>query len=195
MCAIYRLEEEGYKPAKVSDSSPILTSATVAVTITLKELSEKTEVDDLKKSFQSAVKITAIEDNGSWWYLSCTCQHEVVKVENMFKCPKENKLIPVVEKRFKIAVLDGDATGAFNFVLHDSAVKRIVGQTTMKMIFNNPTLDESTGYPAKIKEIFGQELIFNVQISDDNVNLKSKIFEVLIRMTNLILLQHHLKDI
>ncbi|XP_074382714.1 uncharacterized protein LOC141724453 isoform X2 [Apium graveolens] len=47
------------------------------------------------------------------------------------------------------------------------------------MIFDNLTSDESTDYPAKIKEIAEKELIFNVQISVDNVSLKSKIFEVI----------------
>lgn len=38
--------------------------------------------------------------------------------------------------------------------------------------------DPNIGYPSKLKEIAGKALIFNVEISDDNVKLKSKIFHV-----------------
>ncbi|XP_074346150.1 uncharacterized protein LOC141684913 [Apium graveolens] len=100
-----------------------------------------------KKSYLCAVKITVVEENENWWYLSCTCQQEVVKVKNMFKCPKEIKLIPVTEKRFKVVVPVGDSTEAFNFVLHYRAVKQIVGQTAMKMIFDNPTSVEKYTLP------------------------------------------------
>lgn len=38
--------------------------------------------------------------------------------------------------------------------------------------------DPNLGYPTKLKEIAGKSFIFNVEICDDNVKLKSKIFHV-----------------
>lgn len=45
--------------------------------------------------------------------------------------------------RFGIVVIAGDETEAYNFVLMDRAVKRIIGQTATKMIADNPKVTNS----------------------------------------------------
>ncbi|KAK1358475.1 hypothetical protein POM88_051731 [Heracleum sosnowskyi] len=176
-----RLEEEGYKVSENVVGSPTHVPLTPPViqTITLSELSEKTNTDDLKMMFLCAVTINAVEETGNWWYNSCIdCQSEVFKLDGRFKCLKCPKNLPVPEKRYKIIVLAGDSTEAFNFILYDRPAKRIIGQTVTKMIADNKLNEASSGFPLKIKEITGKEFILKVRISDDNVLLKSKIFDV-----------------
>lgn len=92
----------------------------------------------MQRKFLCFVKIATVEKGENWWYLSCTdCQNEVFKLEGRYKCLKCIKAIPVAEKRYKIIVLAGDSTEAFNFVLSDRAARRLLGQYATTMIADN----------------------------------------------------------
>ncbi|KAK1389865.1 hypothetical protein POM88_018043 [Heracleum sosnowskyi] len=88
------------------------------------------------------------------------------------------KNIPVAEKKYKIVVLAGDSTEAFNFVLADKAARRLIGQTATKLISDGIKNNQTDIYPSTIKEIVGKECIFTVEMSDDNLLIQSKIFKV-----------------
>ncbi|XP_017252402.2 uncharacterized protein LOC108222925 [Daucus carota subsp. sativus] len=124
------------------------------------------------------VKIINVEESGSWWYISCIgCAEEVSKEEGRYKCICGSNS-PVAEKRYKIVVLAGDETEALNFVLLDRAARRIVGQTATKLISDNLQTASASGYPAKIKEMIGKEYTFDIEVKEENVVAKSKIFYV-----------------
>ena len=92
----------------------------------------------MQHKFLCLVNISNVEESENWWYNSCIdCQDEVYKFEGRYKCLKCPKSIPVAEKRFKIVVLAGDSTEAFNFILSDRAAKRLTGQTATKMIVDS----------------------------------------------------------
>ncbi|XP_074371051.1 uncharacterized protein LOC141712131 [Apium graveolens] len=124
----------------------------VIETITVQQLSQKTNSDDLEKTFMCSVKISVVEESENWWYLSCIkCEEDAYKYEGRYKCSKCSYIMLVPVKRYKIVVLAGDSNEAFNFVLMDKAVKRMVGQTATKMILDNPKTED--GYPKKIRDI------------------------------------------
>ncbi|KAK1389044.1 hypothetical protein POM88_017222 [Heracleum sosnowskyi] len=83
-----------------------------------------------------------------------------------------------LEKKYKIVVLAGDSTEAFNFVLADKAARRLIGQTATTLISDGIKNNQTDIYPSTIKEIVGKECIFTVEMSDDNLLIQSKIFKV-----------------
>ncbi|XP_074355890.1 uncharacterized protein LOC141695551 [Apium graveolens] len=171
--------EEGYKPAPNTQGSSIPCSLVhVIETIIVQQLIQKTNSDDFEKTFMCSIKISAVEESENWWYLSCIkCEEDAYKYEGRYKCSKCSYIMPVPVKRYKIVVLSGNSNEAFNFVLMDKPVKRMVGQTATKMILDNPKTGD--GYPKKIKDIAGKEVIFVIQITDDNVKLESQIYKVI----------------
>ncbi|XP_074351789.1 uncharacterized protein LOC141690933 [Apium graveolens] len=176
-----KLQKEGYKAATNTEGSLIPISLVhVIKTITAQQLSQKTNSDDLEleslitkvsdmlritqKTFMCSVKISAVEESENWWYLSyIKCEEDAYKYEGRYKCSKCSYIMPVPMKRYKIVVLAGDSNEAFNFVLMDKPVKRMVGQTATKMILDNPKTED--GYPKKIKDIAGKEVTFIIQIT------------------------------
>uniref|UniRef100_A0A164ZYJ0 Uncharacterized protein n=1 Tax=Daucus carota subsp. sativus TaxID=79200 RepID=A0A164ZYJ0_DAUCS len=58
------------------------------------------------------------------------------------------------------------------------AARRIVGQTATKLISDNLQTASASGYPAKIKEMIGKEYTFDIEVKEENVVAKSKIFYV-----------------
>ncbi|KAK1376315.1 hypothetical protein POM88_032508 [Heracleum sosnowskyi] len=83
-------------------------------------------------------------------------------------------LIPV----YKIVVLAGNSNESFNFILEDKAARRLVGQTATKLLSDGIKDKQSDIYPSGIKKIVGNECMFTVHISDDNLLIQSKIFNV-----------------
>ncbi|XP_074356667.1 uncharacterized protein LOC141696422 [Apium graveolens] len=171
--------EEGYKPAPNTQGSSIPSSPVhVIETITVQQLSQKTNSDDFEKTFMCSVKIYVVEESENWWYLSCIKYEEYAyKYEGRYKCSKCSYIMSVPVKRYKIVILAGDSNEAFNFVLMDKPVKRMVGQTATKMILDNPKTED--GYPKKIKDIAGKEVTFVIQITDDNMKLESQFYKVI----------------
>ncbi|XP_074374129.1 uncharacterized protein LOC141714513 [Apium graveolens] len=126
-----RLEKEGYKVTENSTASPTQTPNTLIIeTVTLKELGKKTAREDIN---------SAVEEGDSWWYLSCIkCKDgKALRNDGNYKCSSCTLVMPVIEKRFKIVVLAGDETEAYNFVMMDRVVTRVIGQTATKLIDDN----------------------------------------------------------
>ncbi|KAK1367830.1 hypothetical protein POM88_034839 [Heracleum sosnowskyi] len=84
--------------------------------------------------------------------------------------------MPVAEKKYKIVVLAKDSTEAYNFILTDRAARRLIRKTVTKMLAENEMCVDNIFYPAIIKNIVGKECTFKIEIKDDNVLIKSKIF-------------------
>ncbi|XP_074342911.1 uncharacterized protein LOC141680636 [Apium graveolens] len=159
-----RLREEGYVPSDKTTSSPTTTDVKEVVyvieTVTLKELSEKTSTDFLKMSFMCKVKVKFVEESDNWWYGSCNkrdCYEEVIKFEG----------------KFKIVVLAEDDTEAFNFVLYDRVVKRLLGKTVTNLMAEDPA-----SYPPPLKQIAGREITVKVELTDDNILVSSTVYYV-----------------
>ncbi|XP_074341996.1 replication factor A protein 1-like [Apium graveolens] len=178
-----RLREEGYVPSDKTTSSPTTTDVKEVVpvieTVTLKELSEKTSTGFLKMSFMCKVKVKSIGESDNWWYGSCNkndCHEEVIKFEGKYRCARCQKNYPVPQKRFKIVVLAEVDTEAFNFVLYDRAVKRLLGKTVTKLMaegYNDPA-----SYPPPLKQITGREITNKVELTDDNILVSSIVYYV-----------------
>ncbi|XP_074357101.1 uncharacterized protein LOC141696867 [Apium graveolens] len=178
-----RLREEGYVPSDKTTSSPTMTDVkevvSVIETVTLKELSEKTSTDFLKMSFMCKVKVKSIEESDNWWYGRCNkndCHEEVIKFEGKYRCARCQKNYPVPQKRFKIVVLAEDDTEAFNLVLYDRAVKRLLDKTVTNLMaegYNDPA-----SYPPPLKQIAGREITVKVELTDDNILVSSIVYYV-----------------
>ncbi|XP_074327620.1 replication factor A protein 1-like [Apium graveolens] len=178
-----RLREEGYVPSDKTTSSPTTTYVkevvSVIETVTLKELSEKTSTDFLKMSFMCKVKVKSVEESDNWWHGSCNkndCHEEVIKFEGKYRCARCKKNYPVPQKRFKIVFLAEDDTEAFNFVLYDRAVKRLLGKTVTNLMaegYNDPA-----SYPPPLKQIAGREITVKVEFTDDNILVNSTVYYV-----------------
>ncbi|XP_074348977.1 uncharacterized protein LOC141688195 [Apium graveolens] len=122
--------------------------------------------------------MSPVEESENWWYLSyIKCEEDAYKYEGRYKCSKYCYIMPVPVKRYKIVVLASDSNEAFNFVLMDKPVKHMVGQTTTKMILDNPKTEDD--YPKKIRDIAGKEVTFVIQITNDNVKLESQIYKAI----------------
>ncbi|XP_074377469.1 uncharacterized protein LOC141718990 [Apium graveolens] len=151
------LRKEGYVPSDKTTSSPTTADVKEVVpvieTVTLKELSEKTSTDFLK--------VKSVEGSDNWWYGSCNkndCHEEVIKFHG----------------KFKIDVLAEDDTKAFNFVLYDRAVKRLLGKTVTKLMaegYNDPA-----SYPPPLKQIVGREIIVKDELTNDNILVSSTVY-------------------
>ncbi|XP_074352464.1 replication factor A protein 1-like [Apium graveolens] len=176
-----RLRKEGYVPSDKTTSSPTTTYVkevvSVIETVTLNDLSEKTSTDFLKMSFMCKVKVKSVEESDNWWYGSCNKNdyHEkVIKFEGKYRCARCQKNYPVPQKRFKIVVLAEDDTKAFNFVLYDRAVKRLLGKTVTNLMvegYNDPA-----SYPPPLKQIAGREITVKVELTDDNILVSNTIY-------------------
>ncbi|KAL1823531.1 hypothetical protein ACET3Z_010309 [Daucus carota] len=121
-----RLLEEGYVPAAKGMTSSTQTESStemVIETLTLKQLSEKTDT-----------------------------------------------------KYLKIVVLAEDETEAFNCVLFDRAAKRMIGKTATKLIAETIDFETIKSYQADIKQLKGKDIILKIELSDDNIMLKSSIY-------------------
>ncbi|KAK1361391.1 hypothetical protein POM88_045865 [Heracleum sosnowskyi] len=124
-----RIDEEGYVQPKRTISLPTPTenvSAHVIESLSLKELSEKTSSDYLKRNFM--------------WKYRC------------FKCTRN---YPLPQKKYRIIVLAEDETEAFNIVLLDRAARRLIGKTTTKLITEGISDETKKAYPTVVKEISG----------------------------------------
>ncbi|XP_074347320.1 uncharacterized protein LOC141686167 [Apium graveolens] len=179
-----RLREEGYvHSGKTISSSTTQSEGSISNTIhtvTLKELSEKTETDYLKMNFLCKVKVNNVEESDGWWYRSCSkmdCFGEVTKLEGKYKCSTCNQNNHVPQKRFKLFLLAEDSTEAFNFVLYDRAAKRLVGKIVTKLIAEG--FEDPGTYPPNIKAIAGKEITLRIQLNDDNILLNSSIYYVI----------------
>ncbi|XP_017245598.2 uncharacterized protein LOC108217271 [Daucus carota subsp. sativus] len=178
-----RLDEEGYVPSEKSFSDPSslgMVSAPAIETITLKELSEKNKSEFIKRMFLCKAIVKNIEENEKWWIDCChksNCSEELSKVDGKFRCLKCHRNYPIPQKRFRIIVLAEDETEAFNFVLFDRAVKRIVGKTATKLIAERID-DESNlkDYPSELKAIHGKEFTFKIELNEDNILIKSTVY-------------------
>ncbi|KAL8146857.1 hypothetical protein AgCh_004548 [Apium graveolens] len=61
-------------------------------TVTLHELGLKTNIDDEKKSFLCAVKITDVEEIGNWWYNNyADCDNEKIQLADKIKSREEHE--------------------------------------------------------------------------------------------------------
>ncbi|XP_017239521.1 uncharacterized protein LOC108212304 [Daucus carota subsp. sativus] len=151
----------------------------VIETLTLKQLSEKTDTKYLKSNFLCKVRVKNVKENDNWWYFCCNknnCHEEVSKIEGKYKCFKCNRNYPIAQKRYKIVVLAEDETEAFNCVLFDRAAKRIIGKTATKLIAETIDFETTKSYPADIKQLKGKDIILKIELSDDNIMLKSSIY-------------------
>ncbi|KAK1404475.1 hypothetical protein POM88_004080 [Heracleum sosnowskyi] len=178
-----RLAQQGYKtPEDIGSVSTISNSVQVVETLTLKELTEKTSTDYIKKNVMCFVTIKRVEAGDSWWYYGYNfCHEEVHLLEGRYKCvnPKCLKSSPYAEKRFRIMVLAHDKTEAVNVVLSDRAVKRLVGKTATMLLEEIEDLAEnppSTLFPQQILDIANKDVTFNILISDDNVLINSTMY-------------------
>ncbi|KAL8147973.1 hypothetical protein AgCh_005341 [Apium graveolens] len=84
----------------------------------------------------------------------------------------------MTDGRYKIVVLTGDSNEAFNFVLMDKPVKRMVGQTATKMRLDNPNVHICIPR-GLLKDIAGKEVTFIIHITDNNVKLESQIYKAI----------------
>ncbi|KAK1393682.1 hypothetical protein POM88_012738 [Heracleum sosnowskyi] len=141
-------------------------SVQVVETLTLKELTEKTSTDYIKRNVMCFVTIKRVEAGDSWWYYGCNFCHEEVHLLER-------------RKRFRIMVLAHDKTEAVNVVLSDRAVKRLVGKTATMLLEEIEDLAEnppSTLFPQQILDIANKDVTFNILISDDNVLINSTMY-------------------
>ncbi|KAK1389301.1 hypothetical protein POM88_017479 [Heracleum sosnowskyi] len=178
-----RLAHQGYKtPEDIGSVSTVSNSVQVVETLTLKELTEKTSTDYIKRNVTCFVTIKRVEADDSWWYYGCNfCHEEVNLLEGRYKCvnPKCLKRSPYAEKRFRIMVLAHDKTEAVNVVLSDRVVKRLVGKTATMLLEEIEDLAEtppSTLFPQQILDIANKDVTFNILISDDNVLINSTMY-------------------
>ncbi|KAK1402642.1 hypothetical protein POM88_002247 [Heracleum sosnowskyi] len=97
-----RLAQQGYKtPEDIGSVSTVSNSVQVVETLTLKELTEKTSNDYIKRNVMCFVTIKRVEAGDSWWYYGCnSCHEEFRLLEGRYKCvnPKCLKSSPYIEK-------------------------------------------------------------------------------------------------
>ncbi|KAK1395127.1 hypothetical protein POM88_014183 [Heracleum sosnowskyi] len=133
-----RLAQQGYKtPEDIGAVSTVSNSVQVVETLTLKELTEKTSTDYIKRNVMCFVTIKRVEAGDSWRYYGCNfCHEEVRLLEGRYKCvnPKCLKSSPYAEKSYRIMVLAHDKTKVVNVVLNDRVVKRLVGKTATMLL-------------------------------------------------------------
>ncbi|KAK1355746.1 hypothetical protein POM88_049002 [Heracleum sosnowskyi] len=175
------LDDDGYKtPEDIGSISTVSNSVQVVETLTLKELTEKTSTDYIKRNVMCFVTIKKVETCDSWWYYGCNfCHEEVHLLEGRYKCvnPKCLKSSPYAEKR--IMVLAHDKTEAVNVVFSDRVAKRLVGKTATMLLEEIEDLAEtppSTLFPKQILDIANKDVTFNILISDDNVLINSTMY-------------------
>ncbi|KAK1392774.1 Ferric reduction oxidase 4 [Heracleum sosnowskyi] len=73
------LAQQGYKtPEDIGSVSTVSNSVQVVETLTLKELTEKTFTDYIKRNVMYFVTIKRVEAGDSWWYNGCNFCHEEV---------------------------------------------------------------------------------------------------------------------
>ncbi|KAL1819848.1 hypothetical protein ACET3Z_014717 [Daucus carota] len=166
----------GYTADEGNTATPTPRPVQLSVeTMTLNELSEKITADYIKKQVFCVVKVMSVEENG-WWCNTCGgCGTEVEKQDGKLFCTICDHCIPVAEKRYRVVILGEDSTEAFNFVLMDRGVKRMVGISATKMI-SNKLKNQSTEFPEEIRAITGKELRIKLLISEDNVKVNSRLF-------------------
>ncbi|KAK1352794.1 hypothetical protein POM88_052632 [Heracleum sosnowskyi] len=177
------LAQQGYKtPEDIGSVSTVSNSVQVVETLTLKELTEKTSTDYIKRNVMCFVTIKSVEVGDSWWYYGCNfCHEEVHLLEGRYKCvnPKCLKSSPYPEKRYRIMVLAHDKTEAVNVVFSDRALKRLVGKTATMLLEEIEDLAEThpcTLFPQQILDIANKDFTFNILISDDNVLINSTMY-------------------
>ncbi|KAL1830414.1 hypothetical protein ACET3Z_000065 [Daucus carota] len=125
---------------------------------------------------RSFTLVISVEENG-WWCNSCGgCETEVEKQAGKFFCKNCNHCIPVAEKRYRVVILGEDTTEAYNFVLMDRGVKRMLGVTATKMISDKLRNQTANDFPPEIKALTGKELKLKVLINEDNVKANSRLF-------------------
>ncbi|XP_017233287.2 uncharacterized protein LOC108207343 [Daucus carota subsp. sativus] len=172
-----RLIDEGYTAGDAATQTPTQRVVQhIVETMTLKELSEKITGEYIKKQVYCVVKVISVEENG-WWCNSCGgCETEVEKQAGKFFCKNCNHCIPVAEKRYRVVILGEDTTEAYNFVLMDRGVKRMLGVTATKMISDKLRNQTANDFPPEIKALTGKELKLKVLINEDNVKANSRLF-------------------
>ncbi|KAK1356881.1 hypothetical protein POM88_050137 [Heracleum sosnowskyi] len=150
-----RLAQQGYKtPEDIGSVSTVSNSVQVVETLTLKELTEKTSTDYIKRNVMCFVTIKRVEADDSW----CS---------------------PYAEKKYRIMVLAHDKTEVVNVVLSDHVVKQLVGKTATMLLEEIEDLAEtppSKLFPQQILDIANKDVTFNILISDDNVLINSTMY-------------------
>ncbi|KAK1389241.1 hypothetical protein POM88_017419 [Heracleum sosnowskyi] len=177
-----RLNEEGYVQPERTISPATQTenvSAPAIETLTLKELSERTSFDYLKRSFLCKVNVKNVDQSDSWRYNGChksKCNEEVSKLEGKYMCFKCTRNYPLPHKKYRIIVLAEDETEAFNIVLLDRAARRLIGKTATKLIAQGISHETDKAYPTVVKELFGKDITVQIELNDDNILLSSIVY-------------------
>ncbi|KAK1374284.1 hypothetical protein POM88_030477 [Heracleum sosnowskyi] len=86
------------------------------------------------------------------------------------------KNYPLSRKKYRIIVLAEDETEAFNIVLLDRAVGRLIGKTATKLIVEGITDKTDKAYPTIVKEISGKDITVQIGLNDDNILLSSNVY-------------------
>ncbi|KAK1379095.1 hypothetical protein POM88_025839 [Heracleum sosnowskyi] len=128
-----RLNEEGYVQLErtISPTTQIKNVSAPAIeTLTLKELSERTSSDYLKRSFLCKVNVKNVEQNDSWWYNGChksKCNEEVSKLEGKYRCFKCTRNYPLPQKNYPILCSD-ETDKAYPAVVKELSGRDIIVQ-------------------------------------------------------------------
>ncbi|XP_074375074.1 uncharacterized protein LOC141716794 isoform X2 [Apium graveolens] len=172
-----RLAEEGYTPGEIKPPTPIIQDETTFIeNKTLKDLSEITDNEYIKKFVFCEIKVISVEEKISWWHNSCvTCETEINMKQASLFCTTCNVPISVAEKRYRIVILGEDSTEAYNFILMDRAAKRLLGTSTTKMQ-TNIIKSKTTGFPSQITALAGKDLKLKILISKDNIVANSRLY-------------------
>ncbi|KAL8053100.1 hypothetical protein ABFS82_05G050900 [Erythranthe guttata] len=124
-------------------------------------------------------KVMDIEGD-NWWYHGCSkCSRKVepsLSLKRYF-CVKCKKTLPAVP-RFRIQMSVIDDTGSASFVIFDRIATQLIGKSASDLLDTSNKDNQNSDYPSDIDGLINVEILFQVSISDRNVETKWPVYTV-----------------
>ncbi|KAL2503797.1 Uncharacterized protein Adt_19418 [Abeliophyllum distichum] len=103
-------------------------------------------------SFWVLAKVCSLENEAKWWYLAC--------------------------KRFKVQIRVIDGTGNTSFLLWDRECTELIGKNASALLDEITTKSGIDSIPAEIEALVDREVLFKVQVRDQNINFPKAAYTV-----------------
>lgn len=137
--------------------------------MSVKELVEAKWSEKLKEHVVTVRgKITGINNDFDWYYLSCkSCPKKVVAEDGVYMCPICKKNVDYPLMMFKVHVYIKDKTGTTTLALFNNVVEPLIDTSAKKLVDRLSYADNNV--PEEFKTLLGKDLIYKLRLNSYNL--------------------------